>query len=1011
MICLSCLQQLHDNLTDCPFCHVHINAEKLRFIKYIGDTNSLVGYQKSYKLILLKNIFELLKAGQPLSVDNIMCMVKEFYLARVHSGLPADYDVDDRIKSISEKTTIYEIWAVFKANPYNVINNQGFLFLEKNRNGELVFVLPEDIIGTLTDVEYNNLITIFDSKLTLYYSKLDSSNCHTAISDSSHRIQDVAYNIPSLFVDQQQESLILIKNTRLSNRAKGGLLRSGYVYIKDILDLDDGSLNSIRNMGYKSVEEVKKLLADYRNGVNVLSDEAFCELDLNETSVDCLIQNTSLSVRAKNVLIRAGYITVGDILEVTEDKLSACRNLGQITIKEILEFVKSIRIANGLDDTQLVDDSILLQPIKSTDLSNRAKHALIEAGYQVVGDILKLTVPDLWALPKSGSNTVEEILAYSVAIKNKLADESTQDYESIKYPYIKISVECESVPVTVLSYFGMQSFLIRKLQEQGIYKLGQLKAMDYLQIQAAMGSEWDTLLQFSLCEFYDGAVVATKLFLDKISEDEDLSFIVERSRGATLQELGNRRGMTREGVRGKVEKPLKYIKPMAVCMVKALMRQMQVKFLTLQDVYDVYDNDDYDAIISYALKESEEIESINALDLFFVKGEILYNDLLQEAIKEYVGDGINWNRNINQLIEILQEKNLSFLELDDVWFYMLSMGYKVYGEYVAPHAVSYGILLAIIIDEEFPDGIAFSDAVAISRLRQRAFERFGDLNLPNEDRPLVSRIADQLIICDKGKWIAPSRVDVEISTLETIKEYIDKSSDNIIYYQALFNQFEGLLAMTSSISNYHYLHGILKFYYANEYTFGRDNLQKEAGNKSGSLVMRIYDYIVQRGHAVSREELKAYLRITSDVMISNTVNSNKDIFQWEFNYYNCLGNISMTSDEDEFLHEIILELFHKNKNYCSAKMVYDSCNQLIPEILERNHIKNPTNLFYVVATLMNDKYKFRFPHILPLDSIVSSTEEIARMFIDNSEILNWNDFSGFIDRLGWGAKYSIFNFY
>ena len=1018
MICLSCRQQIQDNLTECPFCHAQYNAEKLRFIKYIGDGNSLVGYQKSYKIVLLKNILELVRSGQQLSVDSIMYTIKEFYLTRVQQGLPADYEVDDRIKNISEKTSIYDIWAVFKANPYNVINNQGFLFLEKNSRGELIFVLPEDITSTLTEVECNNLMMLLEKKLTLYYSKMDGIIADGAITESIFQKQADNICAQPQQPNRQNENLIPIEHTRLSKRAKGCLLRSGYVYIHDILNLTEGDLYRIRNMGYKSVEEVKNLISDYHHGFNVLCDDApnTTAIKLEESDMECLLQDTSLSVRAKNVLIHAGYNKIGDILNVTEEGLASYRNLGQLTIREILGYVKKFRIANGFDDEQEEGKySILLQPIKSTSLSNRAKNSLLQSGYRVVGDILELTESELWSLPKIGSNTVEEIFLFSVTLKQKLADETPDDggqnYGLIKYPYININSECEHMLVSVLVYFGMQPSLVRKLLGQGISQIGQLKSMDYLQIKTTMGSEWIKLLHFTLEEFSKGAIHATKMFLDNISEEEDLSFIIERSRGATLQELGNKYGATREGIRQKVEKPLKFIKPVAVCLVKAIMKERQVKFLTLQDIYDIYDNDDYDAIISYALRESEDIETIEALDLFFIKGEVSYNNILKSVIQEYVGEGINWQRNINQLIDVLQEKNLSFIEIDDAWRYMLSMGYKVYGEYVAPRVVSYGTLLAIIIEEEFSEGISFSDATAVDRLRQRAFERFGNLNLPKENRALIARVTDLLVICGRGKWIAPNRVEIEISTLETIKEYIDQSPNNIIYYQALFNQFEGLLTMTSSISNYHYLHGVLRYYYGAEYTFGRDNLQKEAGNISGSIAKRIYDYIAEKGQAVSRKELKGFLKITSDVMISNTINSNKDLFQWEFNYYNCLRNIKIMPSEEDLLHEIITELFAKNQNYCSAKMVYEYCNQLMPEMIERNNIKNPTNLFYIVATLMSDKYKCRFPHILPLDSRVSTTEDIARKFINNAEVLNWNEFSAFVEHLGWGQSTAnmIFN--
>ena len=151
MFCLSCQKTIEDNITVCPHCGTVYSQEKLRFIKYIGEPNSLLGYQKSYKLVLLKYIFEYLKSGQELSVDHIMFNVKSFYLNRVNQGLPADYDVDERIKNISADTSIYDLWAVFKANPYNVLNNQGFLFLEKNSSGGLVFVLSEPCLLYTSD--------------------------------------------------------------------------------------------------------------------------------------------------------------------------------------------------------------------------------------------------------------------------------------------------------------------------------------------------------------------------------------------------------------------------------------------------------------------------------------------------------------------------------------------------------------------------------------------------------------------------------------------------------------------------------------------------------------------------------------------------------------------------------------------------------------------------------------------------------------------------------------------
>ena len=1015
MICLSCQETMPDNVTVCPHCGAVYSQEKLRFIKYIGEPNSLLGYQKSYKLVLLKYIFEYLKAGKELSVDRIMFNIKSFYLNRVNQGRPADYDVDERIKNISADTSIYDLWAVFKANPYNVLNNQGFLFLEKNSSGGLVFVLSEPLLETLSNNDYISLGRFIEAKIKLYYDKHNENekvafqakdNFDEACLDGQAdnpcpTVLDV--NTSSVETDSgiSDSAEIRIEDTNLSARSKNCLIRNGYFTIGDLGNLSGEEIISIRGIGQKSISEIK----DFIKSNNILLNGQDYYKAIDETDLEGKIEDTSLSVRSKNVLIKEGYIKIGDLVSITEEDLQSMQGLGNSSVNEIASFIKKICAANAIKTAFASDnDNITLHPIKSTSLSNRAKNSLIEAGFKLVGNILDLTAPKLCAIQGLGGTTVEEIMGFIISVKQIMV-ESNDFYKvdsSINYPYAKISEDCEDVPIRVLTYWGMSPSLIRDLQGLGINKLQQLKHMDYKQIQTSLKSNWFKLLYYTLDDFTHGIVYAIEKFLGSIYNEEDLSYLIERSKGATLQEIGNRRGITREGVRVKIEKPLKYIKPMAVCLVKALLKKAGTPYLMLQEIYDVYDNDDYDAILAFALNESEEIETITALGMFFIKGPVSYNKILSDTVKEFVGEGVFWNKNINSLTDLLQDKNLSYIDVNDIWLYMIGLGYKVYGEYVAPHAISYGVLLSIIIEESFPQGIEFSDANEMEKLRKLAYERFGDLGLPQDDRTIVARITNSLVLCDRGRWIAPANVAMEMSTLDVIKEYIDSSSDNTIYYQALFNRFSGLLAMTSDINNYHFLHGVLRLYYGDEYIFSRDYLQKKKGDISGSIEQRMYRYITEKGVAASKQEIKEHLNIFSDIMIVTVVSRSPEIIQWEYNYYNCMSNIKIDPTENEFLEEIINQYFTELTGYCSAKLLFDYCNQLMPEMLKRNNVETPSNIFYVVGALFKDKYKFRYPHILPLSSANYTTEAIARNFIKELDIIHRDDVIAKFLNLGWG---------
>ena len=137
-------------------------------------------------------------------------------------------------------------------------------------------------------------------------------------------------------------------------------------------------------------------------------------------------------------------------------------------------------------------------------------------------------------------------------------------------------------------------------------------------------------------------------------------------------------------------------------------------------------------------------------------------------------------------------------------------------------------------------------------------------------------------------------------------------------------------------------------------------------------------------------------------MIVTVVSRSPEIIQWEYNYYNCMSNIKIDPTENEFLEEIINQYFTELTGYCSAKLLFDYCNQLMPEMLKRNNVQTPSNIFYVVGALFKDKYKFRYPHILPPSSANYTTEAIARNFIKELDIIHRDDVIAKFLNLGWG---------
>lgn len=156
MRCFNCGIDIGEIKTGiCPNCSSKFNATKANFISYIGSPDSLAGYQKSYKLLLLKAIIQTILENKEPTVSIVISRIKDFYLHRKMNGLQPDYDVDTRIAEI-ESSSDYDVFAVIKSQPFKVINEKGYLFLNRNAEGKLVFVFNEDIANSMSKTEWEN---------------------------------------------------------------------------------------------------------------------------------------------------------------------------------------------------------------------------------------------------------------------------------------------------------------------------------------------------------------------------------------------------------------------------------------------------------------------------------------------------------------------------------------------------------------------------------------------------------------------------------------------------------------------------------------------------------------------------------------------------------------------------------------------------------------------------------------------------------------------------------------
>lgn len=145
---------------------------KKEFFEYIGPADSLNTYVRSYKLVLFKCFFELMDStGCALAYD-VSQKFKDFYMKRAENGKVPDVQVEPRIENITQ-SSVQDVYNVILSNPFKYITEKGFLFKKVTSEGKDQFYLPPQLVQELTSEDLQELKTIVDDKLELYYSKID----------------------------------------------------------------------------------------------------------------------------------------------------------------------------------------------------------------------------------------------------------------------------------------------------------------------------------------------------------------------------------------------------------------------------------------------------------------------------------------------------------------------------------------------------------------------------------------------------------------------------------------------------------------------------------------------------------------------------------------------------------------------------------------------------------------------------------------------------------------------
>ena len=347
------------------------------------------------------------------------------------------------------------------------------------------------------------------------------------------------------------------------------------------------------------------------------------------------IRHLNLSVRTSNVLRRAGIITIKDLIE-RHAEVPSLRNAGQKTVDEVENFIGRLSIEGDkiyVFDTGLTDDKIVKESEErdqdvvmysgdlDTDISDlkisvRSLNALRQAGYRKIGEILQLDFDDLVSIKNMGITSAKEILDALKIYRNVYKQEELAELNSDQdlcraYEDLKFLSKNDNLIVRTLQavrkmypYVHAESFTIVLYNSNQVAELLKEYVLEILEKRNGLADKGYFISKMPLA--VQNTMILDERLLDLERENKiaihgddiirtypsivkyltnadfkDKELVLLKVQGKTLEEIGKQYNVTRERIRQKLKKALKY------CTV----RFAEDKYLDLWNKYQISKED------------------------------------------------------------------------------------------------------------------------------------------------------------------------------------------------------------------------------------------------------------------------------------------------------------------------------------------------------------------------------------------------------------------------------------
>lgn len=496
----------------------------------------------------------------------------------------------------------------------------------------------------------------------------------------------------------------------------------------------------------------------------------------------------------------------------------------RINIENELNESKQLVISKIDEDTKNKLSKLYIENIFVGGIYNRfVQYCLVDRkaiGLSVIDTLDKLVDFDFKSLTKIkgiGESKIDKIIEKfneTVNNINTITPNNSNSNSVCVGLFNFINCDLLDEDIEYLKIFNIRNKTINTLKMNGIHKIKDLSGLQNTALKRMLS--YQNVLYLTNLEKHLSEDPITNLiyFFDTTKNTKEFQICYLRL-NKTLQEIGTIYNVSRERIRQLQDKYLELLNIALNPIIKKLLNKSN--HFSETDIYNLFKNDTYAAIIILGLKEKSNLDYLSYANMFLQKTNENTIDKIEKIILSNISDEICITTDMRFIIKELWINGYDFICIEHIINYLINIGYTKFGDYLFNSKPSYAILCSKIISDRFPKGM-HKNKENIKILREEFKKEFG-FDLDSDDRAISTRLDDYLVICGRGKVITPDHVYIDDDLLIEIKNYIDSLIHTKIMYADVFEVFKNKLTQLSNVNNYYFLHGVLKLYYPKEYNY------------------------------------------------------------------------------------------------------------------------------------------------------------------------------------------------